>query len=73
VLVESCDGAIGKENGHLKIEVKRHEFEVNKLKKQTKVQPPQDNRSNIVKKLEKGKNCIKGCFSITKQASSSQE
>jgi hypothetical protein len=73
VLVESCDGAIGKENGHLKREVKRHEFEVNKLKKQTKVQPPQDNRSNIVKKLEKGKNRIKGCFSITKQASSSQE
>jgi hypothetical protein len=55
VLVESCDEAIGKENDHLKREVKRHEFEVNKLKKQTKVQPPQDNRSNIVKKLEKGK------------------
>jgi hypothetical protein len=28
---------------------------VNKLKKQTKVQPPQDNRSNMVKKLEKGR------------------
>jgi hypothetical protein len=51
VLVESCDEAIGKENDHLKSEVKRLEFEVNKLKKQTKVQPPQDNRSNTVKKL----------------------
>jgi hypothetical protein len=28
---------------------------VNKLKKQAKVQPPQDNHSNMVKKLEKGK------------------
>jgi hypothetical protein len=28
---------------------------VNKLKKQAKVQPPQDNRNNMVKKLEKGK------------------
>jgi hypothetical protein len=31
------------------------EIEVNKLKKQTKVQPPQDNCSNIVKKFEKGR------------------
>jgi hypothetical protein len=53
VLVESCDEAIGKENDHLKRAVKRLEFEVNKLKKQTKVQPPQDNCSNMVKKLEK--------------------
>jgi hypothetical protein len=35
--------------------VKKLELEVNKLKKQAKVQPPQDNRSNVVKKLEKGK------------------
>jgi hypothetical protein len=28
---------------------------VNKLKKQAKVQPPQDNHSNVVKKLEKEK------------------
>jgi hypothetical protein len=54
MLIESCDEAIGKENDHLKREVKRLEFEVNKLKKQTKVQPPQDNRSNMVK-LEKGR------------------
>jgi hypothetical protein len=35
--------------------VKKLEHEMNKLKKQAKVQPPQDNRSNMVKKLEKGK------------------
>jgi hypothetical protein len=35
--------------------VKKLELEVIKLKKQAKVQPPQDNRSNVVKKLEKGK------------------
>jgi hypothetical protein len=39
----------------LKREVKKVELEVNKLKKKAKVQPPQDNRSNVVKKLEKGK------------------
>jgi hypothetical protein len=39
VLVDSCDEAIGKENDHLKREVKRLEF-VDKLNKQTKVQPP---------------------------------
>jgi hypothetical protein len=55
VLVEICDDAIGKENNHLKREVKKLELEVNKLKKQTKMQPPQDNHSNMVKKLEKGR------------------
>jgi cell division protein FtsB len=54
VLVQTCDDAIDKENDHLKREVKKLELEVSKLKKQTKVQPPQDNRSNMVKKLEKG-------------------
>jgi hypothetical protein len=39
----------------LKREVKKLELEVNKLKKQVKVQSPQDNRSNMVKKLEKGR------------------
>jgi hypothetical protein len=53
VLVETCDGAIGKENGHLKREVKKLELEVNKLKKQIKVHPLQDNHSNMMKKLEK--------------------
>jgi hypothetical protein len=35
--------------------VKKLELEVNKLKKQGKVQPHQDNRSNVMKKIEKGK------------------
>jgi hypothetical protein len=68
VLVESCDEAIGKENDHLKREVKRIKIEVNKLKKQTKVQPPQDNHSNMVKKLEKGRTAPK----ITYQQQSKQ-
>jgi hypothetical protein len=62
VLVESCDEAIGKENDHLKGEVKRLQFEVNKLKKQTNVQSPEDNPSNIVKKLEKGRTAPKIVF-----------
>jgi hypothetical protein len=37
VIVESCDEAIGKENDKLRIEVKRLELEMNKLKKQDKV------------------------------------
>jgi cell division protein FtsB len=52
VHVETCDYAIGKENEHLKREVKKLEPEMNKLKKQAKVQHPQDNHSNMVKKLE---------------------
>jgi hypothetical protein len=54
--VESCDEEIGKENfyDHLKIEVKRLELEVNKMKKQANAQHSQDNRRNMVKKLKKG-------------------
>jgi FtsZ-binding cell division protein ZapB len=55
VLVESFDESIGKENDYLKRQVKKLEPEVNKLKKQTKVQPSQDNHSNMVKKFEKGR------------------
>jgi hypothetical protein len=40
VSVEACDDPIAQENDHLKREVKKLEFEVNKLKKQAKVQPP---------------------------------
>jgi cell division protein FtsB len=38
MLVETCDEAISQENDYLKREVKKLELEVNKLKKQTKVQ-----------------------------------
>jgi hypothetical protein len=54
VSVETCEDLIAQENDHLKREVKKLKLGVNKLKKQAKVQPPQDNRSNTVKKLEKG-------------------
>jgi hypothetical protein len=59
VSVESCGDLIAQENDHLKREVKTLELKVNKLKKQPKVQPPQDNRSNMVKKLEKRKTAPK--------------
>jgi hypothetical protein len=59
VLMETCDETIAQENDHLKREVKKLELEVNKLKKQAKMQPPQDNRNNMVKKLEKGKTTLK--------------
>jgi ubiquitin len=55
VSMETCDDQIAQENDHLKGEVKKLELEVNKLKKQAKVESPQDNRSNVVKKFEKGK------------------
>jgi hypothetical protein len=55
VSVKTCDNQIAQENDHLKREVKNLELEVNKLKKQAKVQPAQDKHSNVVKKLEKGK------------------
>jgi hypothetical protein len=55
VSVETCDDQIAQENNHLKRDVKKLELEVNKLKKQAKLQPPQDNCSNVVKKLEKEK------------------
>jgi hypothetical protein len=57
--VETCDDQIAHENDYFKREVKKLELEVNKLKKQAKLQPPQDNRSNVVKKLEKGKTAPK--------------
>jgi hypothetical protein len=40
-------------------EVNKLELEMNKMKKQAKVQPPQDNHSNVVKKFEKGKTAPK--------------
>jgi hypothetical protein len=55
VLLESCDKVIGKENDHLRIEVKRLEQKVSMLEKQAKAQSSQDNRRNMVNKREKGK------------------
>jgi hypothetical protein len=57
--VDSCDDLIAEEN---ELEVKRLEQMVKMLEKQTKVRLSQDNRRNMVNKLEKGSN-------FTKQAS----
>jgi hypothetical protein len=67
VSVEMCDDQIAQEIDHLKREVKKLELEVNKLKKQAKVQPPQDNHSNVVKKLEKEKTAPKIASQPTKK------
>jgi hypothetical protein len=50
VLVESYDEAIG---DNLKLELKRFERKVSMLEKEDKVQPSQNNRRNMVNKLEK--------------------
>jgi hypothetical protein len=65
--VKTCDDLIAQENDHLKREVKKLELEVNKLKKQAKVQPPQDKHSNVMKKLEKGKTAPKIAYQPSKK------
>src|SRR6185312_3423524 len=57
VVVESCDDLIAKENDELKQEVERLMKDLHRLKGksiESNVQPSQDNRENMVKKLEKG-------------------
>jgi len=56
VVAESCDDLIAKENDELKREVEELKMEMTKLKSKGQVQPSQDNRDNMVKKLEKGSN-----------------
>jgi hypothetical protein len=53
VLVESCDDLIAKENDQLKQEVEKLQKNLYVLKEKIKVQPSQDNREDMVKKLEK--------------------
>jgi chaperonin cofactor prefoldin len=57
--IDSCDDLIAEENDTLKLKVKRLEQKVKMLEKQAKVRPPQDNRRNMVNKLEKGSNFTK--------------
>ena len=62
VFVESCDDLIAKKNDELKQEVERLMKDLARLKGkstesksiESNVQPSQDNREDIVKKLEKG-------------------
>jgi hypothetical protein len=58
VSVESYDDLITQENDHLKREVKKLELEVNKLK---------NNRTNVVKKLEKEKTTPKIASQLSKK------
>jgi hypothetical protein len=57
VIVETCDDLIAKENDQLIQEVERLMYDLSKLKGKSQGQPCQDNRDNMVKKLEKGSNC----------------
>ena len=54
VVVETCDDLIAKENDELKQEVERLMKDLTRLKGKSIVQPSQNNRENMVKKLEKG-------------------
>src|SRR6185436_15410885 len=57
IVVESCDDLITKENDELKQEVQRLIKDLARLKGksiESNVQPSQDNREDMVKKLEKG-------------------
>jgi hypothetical protein len=56
VVVESFDDLIAQENDELKREVEKLQLELTKLKSMVQVQPSQDNRVTMVKKLEKGSN-----------------
>ena len=61
VIVEICDDSITKENEELKEEVERLKRDLIQLKGKCNAQPSQDNREDMVKKLEKGSNeaCMK--------------
>jgi hypothetical protein len=56
VFLETCDDLIAKENDQLMQDVERLKDDLSKLKGKSQVQPCQDNRDNMVKKLEKGSN-----------------
>jgi hypothetical protein len=60
VVEESCDDLIAKENDELKQEVERLMKDLARLKGKSIVQPSQDNRKDMVKKLEK--RSIVTCF-----------
>jgi hypothetical protein len=67
VFIETCDDLIAKENDQLMQEVERLKDDLSKLKGKSQVQPCQDNRDNMVKKLEKGSNCTSSILRPKKQ------
>jgi hypothetical protein len=54
VLIETCDNFIASENNELKSENEMLKIELSLLKGKGHVQPSQDNRAHMVKKLKKG-------------------
>jgi hypothetical protein len=54
VFVETCDDLIAQENDELKQEVEKLKRDLHVLKEESQVQPSQDKRDDMVKKLEKG-------------------
>jgi hypothetical protein len=54
VLIETCDSLIASENDELKRENEMLKMKLSQLKGKDHVQPSQDNRDHMVKKLEKG-------------------
>jgi hypothetical protein len=54
VLVETCDNLIASENDELKRENEMLKMELSQLRVKGHVEPSQDNRDHMVKKLEKG-------------------
>jgi hypothetical protein len=67
VIVETCDDLIVKENVQLMQEVERLKDDLSKLKGKSQAQPCQDNRDNMVKKLEKGSNRTSSILQPQKQ------
>ena len=65
--MEDCNDDLALENEVLKQEVERLSQDLSKLKGKSVVQPSQDNRETMVKKLEKGSTVQNSCKLIQSQ------
>ena len=73
VIVEDCNDDLALENEVLKQEVERLSQDLSKLKGKSVVQPSQDNRETMVKKLEKGSTVQNSCNLIHKSKESKSQ
>ncbi|KAG2561824.1 hypothetical protein PVAP13_8KG231300 [Panicum virgatum] len=73
VIVEDCNDDLALENEVLKQEVERLSQDLSKLKGKSVVQPSQDNRATMVKKLEKGSTVQNSCNLIHKSKESKSQ
>ncbi|KAG2600773.1 hypothetical protein PVAP13_5KG542507 [Panicum virgatum] len=73
VIVEDCNDDPALENEVLKQEVERLSLDLSKLKGKSVVQPSQDNRDTMVKKLEKGSTVQNSCKLIHKPKESKSQ